>query len=94
MADPAPAVAARLPWGVAALLVATGDTLAARFGSVSVHGELSGFSRAASGHCYFSLKDAAGAAAVLRLLPAPSLLSRFVRQERPVVGPTVVASRA
>ena len=57
---------ARAPWGVAALLVATADALAARFGAVSVRGELSGFSRAASGHCYFSLKDADGAPALLR----------------------------
>ena len=56
----------RAPWGVAALLVATADVLAARFGAVSVRGELSGFSRAASGHCYFSLKDADGAPALLR----------------------------
>ena len=56
----------RAPWGVAALLLATGDALAARFGAVAVRGELSGFSRAASGHCYFSLKDADGAPALLR----------------------------
>ena len=48
------------------MLVATADALAARFGAVTVRGELSGFSRAASGHCYFSLKDADGAAALLR----------------------------
>ena len=63
---PDTAIAARLPWGVAALLLATGDTLAARFGSVTVRGELSGFSRAGSGHCYFALKDSAGAPALLR----------------------------
>ena len=57
---------ARLSWGVAALLQATSDALAARFGAVSVRGELSGFSRAASGHCYFTLKDADGAPALLR----------------------------
>jgi exodeoxyribonuclease VII large subunit len=57
---------ARLSWGVAALLLATGDTLAARFGAVAVRGELSGFSRATSGHCYFVLKDADGAPALLR----------------------------
>jgi len=57
---------ARPAWGVAALLVATADALAARFGAVTVRGELSGFSRAASGHCYFSLKDSDGAAALLR----------------------------
>lgn len=56
----------RSPWGVAALLVATADALAARFGAVAVQGELSGFSRAASGHCYFSLKDSDGAPALLR----------------------------
>lgn len=56
----------RAPWGVAALLVATADALSARFGAVSVRGELSGFSRAASGHCYFSLKDTEGAPALLR----------------------------
>jgi exodeoxyribonuclease VII large subunit len=51
---------------VQALLLATGDALAARFGAVAVRGELSGFSRAPSGHCYFSLKDGTGNAAVLR----------------------------
>ncbi len=51
---------------MAALLVATADALAARFGAVTVRGELSGFSRAASGHCYFSLKDSDGAPALLR----------------------------
>jgi exodeoxyribonuclease VII large subunit len=56
----------RAPWGVAALLLATSDALAARFGAVAVRGELSGLSRAASGHVYFSLKDADGAAALLR----------------------------
>jgi len=53
-------------WGVAALLLALSDALAARFASVTVQGELSGFSRAASGHCYFTLKDADGAAAAVR----------------------------
>jgi len=66
MGEPQEGLAARMPWGVAALLVATGDALAARFGAVAVRGELSGFSRAASGHCYFSLKDADGAPALLR----------------------------
>ncbi len=66
MNTPDPAIAARAPWGVQALLLATGDALAARFGAVAVRGELSGFSRAASGHCYFSLKDADGAPALLR----------------------------
>lgn len=65
---PAPPAAAALRpvWSVAALLQATGDALAARFGAVAVRGELSGFVRAASGHCYFSLKDAGGSGGVLR----------------------------
>ena len=53
-------------WGVNALLLAVSDHLALRFASVTVKGELSGFSRAASGHCYFSLKDADGAPGLLR----------------------------
>ena len=66
MTEAATPASARPPWTVAALLLATSDALAARFGAVAVRGELSGFSRAASGHCYFSLKDADGAAALLR----------------------------
>ena len=47
-------------WEVGALCHAIGDALQARFNPVAVRGELSGFSRAASGHCYFNLKDASG----------------------------------
>ncbi|WP_029000357.1 exodeoxyribonuclease VII large subunit [Azohydromonas australica] len=61
-----PSTMARQVWGVGALLLAMGDALAARFGACSVRGELSGFTRAASGHCYFTLKDADGQAAALR----------------------------
>jgi exodeoxyribonuclease VII large subunit len=39
---------------------AVADSLDAQFNPVSVRGEISGFSRAASGHCYFSIKDDAG----------------------------------
>jgi exodeoxyribonuclease VII large subunit len=39
---------------------AISDTLDARFNPVRVTGELSGFVQAASGHCYFSLKDDSG----------------------------------
>ena len=56
----------RVVWGVAALLAAVTDSLAARFSAVVVSGEISGFTRAASGHCYFSLKDAEGQAGLLR----------------------------
>jgi len=47
-------------WPVGSLLRAIADSLEARFNPVAVRGELSGFSRAASGHCYFSLKDTQG----------------------------------
>jgi exodeoxyribonuclease VII large subunit len=59
-------VVPRLVWGVAALLRALSDAIGARFAACTVRGELSGFNRAPSGHCYFSLKDADGDAALLR----------------------------
>lgn len=65
-AKPAPALAPRRVWGVAALLSAVSDNLNARFGACVVGGEISGFTRAVSGHCYFSLKDADGQTAMLR----------------------------
>lgn len=57
---------ARHVWGVAALVLAVGDALATRFSPCVVRGEVSGLSRAASGHCYFNLKDAGGGGALLR----------------------------
>lgn len=51
---------ARQVWGVGSLLRALADALQARFNPVTVRGEISGFSRAASGHCYFTLKDEQG----------------------------------
>ena len=47
-------------WAVGALCHAVADALDARFNPVTVRGEISGFSRAASGHCYFALKDESG----------------------------------
>ena len=47
-------------WGVSQLCRAVADALDVRFNPVAVRGEISGFSRAASGHCYFSLKDEGG----------------------------------
>ena len=58
-----PTPSRRLPaqvWQVGALCRAIADALDARFNPVTVRGEISGFSRASSGHCYFSLKDASG----------------------------------
>ncbi len=62
----ASAGSSRLVWSVGALVQAVADALAARFPVCVVRGELSAFTRATSGHCYFSLKDADGAAALLR----------------------------
>ena len=47
-------------WSVGALCHAIADALDARFNPVRVAGEISSFVRAASGHCYFSLKDSSG----------------------------------
>ena len=47
-------------WAVGALCRAVADALDARFNPVAVRGEISSFTRAASGHCYFTLKDASG----------------------------------
>ena len=61
-------------WPVGTLLRAIADSLEARFNPVSVKGELTGFSRAASGHCYFSLKDEQGQVRCAMFRRAASLL--------------------
>lgn len=53
-------------WTVAGLLHAVSDALTARFAVCTLRGEVSGFSRASSGHCYLSLKDADAGAALIR----------------------------
>ncbi len=47
-------------WRVGALCRAIADAVDARFNPIAVEGEISGFARAASGHCYFTLKDESG----------------------------------
>lgn len=47
-------------WAVGALCRAVADALDTRFNPVTVRAEVAGFSRAASGHCYFTLKDDSG----------------------------------
>lgn len=54
----------RQVWTVAGLVHAVADALSARFAVVSVRGEIGNFTRAASGHCYFTLKDGDGTAAL------------------------------
>lgn len=61
-------------WPVGSLLKAIADSLEARFNPVAVQGEISGFSRAASGHCYFSLKDDDGQIRCAMFRRASSLL--------------------
>ena len=47
-------------WQVGALCKAISGSLESQFNPVRVGGEISGFVRAASEHCYFNLKDATG----------------------------------
>ena len=47
-------------WGVGVLCRAIADAIEARFNPIAVRGEISGFTRASSGHCYFTLKDPQG----------------------------------
>lgn len=61
-------------WQVGALCKAVADALDAKFNPVAVRGEVSGFSRAASGHCYFSLKDETGQIRCAMFRRAASLL--------------------
>ncbi len=61
-------------WPVGALCRAIADALESRFNPVTVAGEITGFSRAASGHCYFSLKDASGQLRCAMFRRAASLL--------------------
>jgi len=56
----------RTIWGVAALVREVAELIVTGIGACTVRGEISGFSRAASGHCYFNLKDADGGTALIR----------------------------
>lgn len=47
-------------WPVGALCKAIGAHLDERFNPIRVVGEIAGFTRASSGHCYFTLKDSSG----------------------------------
>jgi exodeoxyribonuclease VII large subunit len=73
-------------WSVSALCRAIGDALDVRFNPVEVSGEISGFTRVASGHCYFSLKDASGQLRCAMFRRAAALLDFTPRD-----GETVVA---
>jgi exodeoxyribonuclease VII large subunit len=51
-------------WDVSALVRAVAETLGESFSAVTVQGDLGQFTRAASGHCYFTLKSSDGAASL------------------------------
>lgn len=51
-------------WTVSGLVQAVSDALGARFSTCVVRGEVSGLTRAASGHAYFMLKDERGQASL------------------------------
>lgn len=80
MSQPAiPALAPQI-WQVGALCRAVADALEARFNPVAVRGEVSGLTRAASGHCYFSLKDENGQLRCAMFRRAASLLDFAPRE--------------
>jgi len=71
-------------WPVGSLLRAIADSLQARFNPVAVKGEIAGFSRAASGHCYFNLKDEQGQVRCAMFKRAASLID-FVPRDGQLV---------
>jgi len=71
-------------WTVSALCRAVADTLESQFNPVRVRGEISGFSRASSGHCYFSIKDDTGQIRCAMFRRAASLLD-FVPRDGELV---------
>ncbi len=95
MSEPQTPLFAPRIWQVGALCRAIADALDAKFNPVAVRGEVSGFSRASSGHCYFSLKDESGqircamfrrAAGLLNFVPRDGELVE-VRGRLDVYGP-------
>ena len=78
MIEPPTPISQRSAWSVEALVREVGVMLSTRFAICTVRGEISSFSRASSGHCYFNLKDSDGGAGMLRCAMfrrASSLLS-------------------
>ncbi len=70
-----PGIAPRI-WPVGELCVLIADVLQAKFNPVQVQGEVSSFTRASSGHCYFNLKDAGGQLRCAMFKRAASLMPR------------------
>lgn len=74
MLEPKTAALVPVIWQVGALCRAIAGALNAGFNPVAVRGEVSGFSRATSGHCYFSVKDDSGQIRCAMFRRAASLL--------------------
>ncbi len=69
-------------WSVAALVHAIGDAVQAGFSSCTVRGDVASFSRSASGHCYFNLKDPDSDASIrCAMFRRAAQLSAFVPAE-------------
>lgn len=64
-------------WTVSALCRSVSDTLDAQLNPVQVSGEIGSFVQAASGHCYFNLKDADAQLRCAMFRRAAGLLSRL-----------------
>jgi exodeoxyribonuclease VII large subunit len=73
-----------MKWTIGALMHAVADALSARFGVVTVTGELSQMTRAASGHWYFTLKDDKAAARCV-MFRAKNTLVDFAPREGQLV---------
>ena len=52
------AASSRRVWSVGELVLAVSSLLESNFAACRIRGEISGYARAASGHCYFTLRDA------------------------------------
>ena len=57
MAEAVGSAGLRVVWSVGELVTAVAGLVQSAFAVCRIRGEVSGFSRAASGHCYFNLKD-------------------------------------
>jgi len=77
-----PAQQPEVPWSVDALVGAIGSTLEDVFGLLTVRGEIGQFTRAASGHCYFTLKSEDGSASLrCAMFRRAAMLLNFAPQE-------------
>jgi exodeoxyribonuclease VII large subunit len=82
MSEAAAALSGRAVWSVSALIAAVAGLVESGFSACTVRGEISGFSRAASGHCYFNLKDPqSGAALRCAMFRRAAQLSAFLPRE-------------